>query len=246
MKKYIINKTLDIIDKEYYIVLLLRLFMNKIKMILHFCIILFLLILFISCNIKKEIKYIEIIEQNKEEVRIDENVNTTIDNNLFSFNGIYEIKMASSLLYDKPMEIIETTKIGKKINIKDNTVLFDNNEYLMNSNCMDFPISISENVITQREFCYLWSGMNYGRFDMPIIDPNFNIYILAPDLYIKDREFYDNMPKNVFVRLFENTESKYLVFFINNKLIIDASNADEFQHLKEYYADCFYYIADKI
>ena len=204
---------------------------------------LFLLILFISCNLKKEIKNNDIIEQNKEEANIRENA--AIDSNLFKFDGIYEIKTASSLLFNKPMEIIETTKIGIKIYIKDGIVLFDNNKYLMNSNYKDFPMTI-DNEITQREFCFLWAGMNYGGFDMTIIDSNFNMYILDPNLYIIDREFYINLPKNVFVRLFENIENKYLVFFINNKLIIDASNVDEFQNVKRYYADCFYYIADKI
>jgi len=221
--------------------------MNLIKIILKFYVIL-LLMLFVSCNEKKIIKNREIVNQKKEVVNNKDKITekATNDIDILELNGTYEIKTASSLIFNKNMEIVETTKIGMKIYINNNTALFDNDEYIIISNYKEFPWSMSDNKITQREFHGFWSSMNYGVFDMTIIDPNFNTYIIDPNLYIINREYEENLPKNVFVRLLKNTKNEYMVFFIENKLIIEASEADEFQHLKEYPLDYFYYIADKI
>ena len=167
-----------------------------------------------------------------------------------SINGIYEIRRASSLLYGQPMEIVESSKIGNKISIKNNTVIFDDFEFSINENYKDFRRSMIDNKISLRDFYYFWQSMNYNTFDMTIIDPNFD-----------NSTFYSardsiNFPKDVIVRLIKNNEIEYMIFFIDNKLIIEISTWDwvnnkgietEFEHLirHERY-DNFFYIAEKI
>lgn len=204
--------------------------LNKKKV--YFTIVLCIFILLLSCTARNEKKNEQLTEK------------TIVNSDLYEFIGIYKIMAASSLLYDQPMKIIETVKIGEIINVGIDTVLFEDSSYSINSNNKDFPININDNKIDMREFCYLWAGMNYGGFDMTIIDPDFDMYIIAPENFL---EFYNKLPKNVIVRLIQNKEKKYLIFFTNDKLIIDASETDEFQYFKKNkYADCFFYIAEKI
>ena len=144
-------------------------------------------------------------------------------------DGIYEIIAAYSHLYGNPYGVvmeIETKKLGMKIPINNNKVIFDNAEYqLINRNSYN-----NEGVIPYREFLHLFASMDYGSFDINIIGNDYTGIVKAMTM--------------------ENNTDDYYVFFADNKLIIMVrayKNETEFEHLiKVKQLDSFFYIAEKL
>jgi hypothetical protein len=151
-------------------------------------------------------------------------------------NGTYEIIAAYSHLYhdipyDDNYEInrcneIETKKLGEKIKIHNNKLVFENDEYqIINGNGY-----CSKGVLEYDYFTDMFAGLNYGFFDENIIGKDYTGTVKA--MTIKNEKF------------------EYYIYFADNKLIIQI-NADrhetEFEYLivSEYF-DIFFYIAEKI
>jgi hypothetical protein len=75
--------------------------------------------------------------------------------------------------------------------------------------------------------------MNYPPFPVDVIDPTY------------DLETEKDLQKYVIVRSVDSKEYSYTLFFANNKLIISGYE-DEFEHLKDWSMDNFFYIAELV
>jgi len=214
-------------------------------------IIFILLLLFISCNKKREIINNTIFEQkNENELTVyEENIeNKIIDIEYEQYqikdieiNGEYKIINAYSMLYNhvfsgESVRKIETKKIGMIISVNYDEIIFDNKKY---------KIFIGngwgrEGILEYDHFITMWGGMNYGFFDRNIIGNDYNGIVKTMTM--------------------ENENNKYYIFFADNKLIINISeigipesientqwHETEFNDLViSYIFDKFFYVAEKI
>jgi hypothetical protein len=144
-------------------------------------------------------------------------------------NGIYEIVNAYSIIINhRGMNENETEKLGTKIKIYENVVLFGNEEYQLYD--AEFEYYGKYSIMDYDEFLSMFNGLNDDGFDRKIIGNDFS--------------------DKVKVKIMKNDKDDYRMFFAGNKLIINLRMKDgletEFNHLITSSHDQFFYIAKKI
>jgi hypothetical protein len=148
-------------------------------------------------------------------------------------DGTYKIVSAYANLYDRyPMYEIPTRNLGTRIIINNDEASFGNSEYQL----YDAEVGSQYgkySIITYEQFIEMYAGINYGEFDRNIIGAD-----------------YDGM---VMVKNMRNGRNNYMLFFADNKLIVDISLFDiwveletEFILLAISYHDHFFYIAERV
>jgi hypothetical protein len=163
--------------------------------------------------------------------------------NIFSscaseIDGVYEIKAAYSMIHDQEVKEITTKKTGELLRINFNKMVFENIKYSVSKLKKGSGWYRSDGRLNYSDFCLSFIGMNYPPFPVNIIDPD----ITESDIeWDAEKEF----PGNVIVRSADSKEYSYTLFFANNKLII-AGYEDEFEHLKDWPIDNFFYVAELV
>jgi hypothetical protein len=127
---------------------------------------------------------------------------------------------------------IPTRNLGTRLIINNDEALFGDSEYQL----YDAEIGSQYgkySMITYEQFIEMYAGMNYGAFDRNIIGAD-----------------YDGMVR---VKYMRSDRNNYMLFFADNKLIVDISLFDiwveldiEFIHLAISFHDHFFYIAEKV
>jgi hypothetical protein len=151
--------------------------------------------------------------------------------------GIYEIVTAYSNIYNHyAMYEIPTEKLGIKIKVDEDNVLFGDEEYQL----IDYKYSDASlgkygdyGMMDYENFLEQHLGMNYHGFDKNIIGEDYNGRLKVMSI--------------------KNDINDYDIFFSDNKLIIEISvylkekeTETEFKHLIKDGGDHFFYIAEKI
>ncbi|GHV10645.1 hypothetical protein FACS189491_00550 [Spirochaetia bacterium] len=194
----------------------------------------FLYIVILSCN--KKIETNGTVTQKQEQKIINNEIEMVTEKLIREDDqiyGVYEIKSAYSLIHNQPMLKIDTDKLGHILTINNGIAVFENIQYHFFDNLIEkiaFDNSMSsfsdENKLAYTRFQILWIGMNYSKFDENIIGKDYNGEVL--------------------LRSMESNGKSYILFFANNKTIILASKEPEFEYLREWKEDEFFYIAEKI
>ena len=192
----------------------------------------FFMVILLSCIPKKEnINKLLLSEDNddlKENISLMAN-NSIIEPDLPEYNGIYRIISAYSLINNQNMKEIPTEKIDELIYINNKTAVFENINYTILDKDPIYNIFYyggEGNTFDYDNFRAVFAGMNYVSFDKNIIGADYK--------------------GKVYVRLMKSEEKEYLVYFVNNIIIINAQKELEFASLVEGELDQFFYITERL